>query len=187
MPTDKLKLLAALAEQLRSALDDLGYYLVLELRKELAAQGHNLTSELSKSISHAVDNYRSGLSLSISYLKYGIYVNNGVRPERVPFGGGRSGAKTSLYIQALIDWVKERRLAEGTQAVGMAIAIARKHAKEGIPSIGSRKFSSNGRRVGFQNITIANNLDKIEEATQSGIQVSVNTTLDIIIGRITAA
>ncbi len=179
-----LQLLQTLGEQLRAALADLGAHLVDALREELIAQGHKLTGSLVNSIDAAVEQYRGQLSLSISYLRYGAIVNNGVRPARVPFGNG-NGAKTSKYIEALIRWVELRNIAQGIRAKSVAFGIARKHKQEGIPTVGSRAFSKNGRRVGFQNIVVADNLDRIEDTVANAGDVAVNAALDIIVGRIT--
>jgi hypothetical protein len=180
-----LDLLQTLGAQLRTALDGLGAHLVEELQKELIQQGHKLTGKLVNSIEHAVTNFRRQLSLEISYLRYGAIVNDGVRASRVPFGGKGTGAKTSKYIQALIRWVELRNIAQGIKAQGVAFAIARKHKKEGIPTVGSRAFSRNGRRVGFQNIVLADNLDRIEDTVSNAGDAAVNAALDVIVGRIT--
>ncbi len=180
-----LQLLQTLGKELNAALNELGEHLVGALREELIAQGHKLTGSLVNSIEHTVEQFRKQLSLSISYLRYGAIVNNGVRPARVPFGGGSTGAQTSKYIQALIRWVQLRNIAQGIRAKGVAFAIARKHKQEGIPTVGSRAFSSNGRRVGFQNIVLADNLDRIEDTVTNAGAQAVNAALDVIVGRIT--
>jgi len=178
--TDIIKL----AADLRKNLEKLGDFLVEELAAELVAQGHRATGRLAGSVEAAVKEYREGISLEISYLEYGRYVNDGVKAERVPFGR-KTGAKTSKYIEALIKWVQIKGLATGLEAKGLAFGIARKHKKEGIPTRGSYAFSRNGRRVGFQNYILSQNIDEVDRIVQSGLNEAVSAQLDIIIGNIT--
>lgn len=72
---------------------------------------------------------------------YAIHIDKGVKPSRVPYTEG-SGAKTSKYIDALVDWIKiiKPSLSE-KERLGFAFGIARKAKKEGHTTRGSFKFS----------------------------------------------
>ena len=174
-----------LANELRANLDDLGEFLTQELAAELIAQGHRATGRLASSIEYNVTAFAQGIALEISYLEYGRYVETGVSKERIPFGGGKTGAKTSKYIQALIEWIKVKKIASGLQAVGLAFGIARKHKQEGMPTRGSFKYSKNGGRTGFQSFVIRANEGKIDDILQDGLEAVVSAQLDILIANIT--
>jgi hypothetical protein len=173
-----------LSNQLRDNLDKLGDLLKDELARELIGQGHRATGRLASSIEYNVTVYANSLALEISYLEYGRYVETGVRADRIPYGK-KTGAKTSKYIQALIEWVKIKGIASGLEATGMAFGIARKHKQEGMPTRGSYLFSSNGRRKGFQSYVVNNNAAKIDSILQDGLEATVLAQLDILVADIT--
>lgn len=179
--TDYLKL----GQDLRNNLERIGDFLKEELVSELIAQGHRATGKLANSVDYSVKEFVNGLSLEVSYLSYGRYLNDGVPANRIPFGGKKTGAKTSKYIQALIDWVQIKGIATGIAAKGLAFGIARKHKQEGMPTKGSYAFSSNGRRIGFQNFVLKNSIDEIEDILQDGLAEAVSAQLDVIVGSIT--
>jgi hypothetical protein len=176
--------LQQLAKDLRANLEDLGYFLTVELQKQLRGSGHEATGKLSKSIEHEVQDYTKGLELTISYLRYGIFVNDGVAASRVPFGQ-KTGAKFSLYIQGLIEWVKVKRLAQGVEAVGLAFGIARKHKQVGISTPASRRFAPNGVRNGFRDRVLAAQGQRITDIIQDGLSESVNFTINRLAQNIT--
>lgn len=173
-----------LAKELRANLDDLGDFLVAELARELIEQGHKATGRLAASIEQQVVAYANGIALEIKYLEYGRYVETGVSADRIPYGK-KTGAKTSKYIQALIEWIKIKGIASGLQAKGLAFGIARKHAQEGMPTRGSYNFSNNGRRKGFQSYVVQQNAAKIDELLQDGLAQTVSAQLDLLIANIT--
>jgi hypothetical protein len=173
-----------LARELRANLDDLGEFLTVELANELSMQGHKATGSLIRSIDFNVTAFANALALEIEYLEYGRYVETGVSASRIPFGR-KTGAKTSKYIQALIEWIKVKRIASGMRAVGLAFGIAKKHKQEGMPTRGSYQFSSNGRRIGFQSYVINQNISRIDSIIQDGLEAAVSAQLDNLIANIT--
>ena len=61
-----------------------------------------------------------------------------------------------------MDWVGRRGIASGNKEIkNVAFAIQMKIFKEGTPTQGSFKFSPNGRRKGFIDFVIDNELDPI--------------------------
>lgn len=174
-----------LSQELRANLDKLGEFLVEELARELAAQGHRATGRLISSIEQGVTTFKNSIALEIKYLEYGRYVETGVSAARIPYGK-KTGAKTSKYIQALIEWVKIKGIASGLEATGLAFGIARKHKKEGMPTRGSYAFSNNGRRKGFQSYVVQSNQNKIDNLLQDGLEATVSAQLDLLIANITA-
>jgi len=132
-----------------------------ELRAELAAQGHRLTGALENSLQYKIE-VKSTVAIGRIYSEdYGIFVELGVSPERIPFGKGKGGGKkTSYYIQGLIAFWEKRGLS-GREAISAAFATAHVHAREGMPSRASYRFSSTGQRTGFVKAVTERNLDRI--------------------------
>ncbi len=173
-----------LAEQLKKNLTVLGNYLVDELQKELTQQGHKATGSLIQSIQYEVEFFINELSLAVSYLDYGLIIENGVSPQRIPFGGSKKG-DFSKYISALMAWIKQKGLEQDEKSIkGFAFAIAKKHKKEGMPTKNSYKFAKNGRRLGFQNFVITQNRDKINKLIGKNLAQTVSSSLDTVISNI---
>lgn len=83
--------------------------------------------------------------------EYGIYVNE----------GRKTGGK-KVPISVLVEWIERKAIASGDKDVkSMAFAIQNTIHKEGIPTKGSFKFSNNGRRKGFIDFVIDNELDGV--------------------------
>ena len=83
--------------------------------------------------------------------EYGIYVNE----------GRKTGGK-KVPINVLVDWIERKAIVNGDKQVkSLAFAIQQTIHKEGIPTKGSFKFSNNGRRKGFIDFVINNELDKV--------------------------
>jgi len=166
-----------------SELNTLSELLLEEFRKELKDQGHNLTGKLSKSLQIRTTAGAGEISLIGSFLRYGAAIDQGVKPERVPFTPN-SGNKTSKYITGLINFVKLRRIATNdAKAKSIAFAIAFKHKKEGIPTKSSYKYSSNGRRLGWISDTLDRNSDTITELLQDIFEKEVNINIDNLLNK----
>lgn len=168
--------------------EDIAGFVVSVLRQELIGQGHSATGRLAKSIDFDIKDDGLGALINIVHEEYGIYVNTGVRPERVPFTLG-SGAKSSKFITALIKWVLIKGIAPGfAKAKGIAFAIAKNAKKEGIPSKGSYKFSNNGRRTGwidhpsesFPNTLAPKAIETFANRITANIEEFINTNLQNI-------
>lgn len=116
---------------------------ILALQEELDNQNHNATGALSKSIKSKVTFSPDGAKGSISTYLYGGAVNFGVPANKFRFGGKK-------HIKALVKWIGNKGITPSEGSVkSFAWAIAKKHAKEGIPTKESYKFSRNGKRLGF--------------------------------------
>jgi hypothetical protein len=150
------------------------------IRDELVAQGHDLTGKLKKSITVQVKQFPAFIELEGSLLKYGIFVERGVKASRIPYTPG-SGKTTSKYIAGLVRFVKLRRIATGKNALSVAFAIAKKHKKEGMPTRNSRKFSKTGARRGFVSFALTKNAAKINESISAALGELVETQLDNLI------
>jgi hypothetical protein len=122
--------------------------IISSLQKELIAQGHKATGNLVNSFEERVIELPDSMVLEILMDDYGTYVNS----------GRKSGGK-KVPINVLIEWIERRGIASGDKEVkNAAFAIQQKIYQEGSPTSGSFRFSSNGRRTGFIDFVIENEL-----------------------------
>lgn len=147
---------------LQALIVDIMLELQTALRDTLAAQGHVLTGKLSDSIMFEVSADGDEIVGQMYVADYGIFVNVGVTADRIPFGGRSGKGGTSQYIQGLISFWEGRGLS-GREAIGAAFATAHVHAREGMPSRGSYRYSSNGERLGFVQDAVESRIARIEK------------------------
>jgi hypothetical protein len=122
--------------------------IVRDIQKELRLQGHFLTGNLERSF-ETVAEYTSGDLILEAYAKGYIEVlENGVPADRIPYDSSqKTGAKTSKYIQGLKTFAMLKFGVGEKEGLSIAFAIAKKHEKEGMPTEGSKQFSSTGERT----------------------------------------
>jgi hypothetical protein len=146
------------------------------LAEELKGQGHYLTGALQNSISHDTVQGSNETSSTGYVLKYGLYMHYGVKPAKIPFNPG-SGAKSSKYIDALINYFKLRGLSD-KEAKSAAFATAKKHKEEGMPTSGSYTYSNNGRRLAFIKEVEDGKGKKADKVIRTGIDNNVSKTFN---------
>lgn len=128
-----------------------GKLIIASLQKELLGQGHKATGNLINSFEQRVIELPNSIVIEILMDEYGIYVNE----------GRKTGGK-KVPISVLVEWIERKAIASGDKDVkSMAFAIQNTIHKEGIPTKGSFKFSNNGRRKGFIDFVIDNELDGV--------------------------
>jgi len=128
-----------------------GKLIIASLQKELIEQGHKATGNLVNSFEQRVIELPNSIVIEILMDEYGIYVNE----------GRKSGGK-KVPINVLVDWIEKRAIASGDKEVkSLAFAIQQTIHKEGMPTKGSFKFTNNGRRKGFIDFVIDNELDEV--------------------------
>lgn len=128
-----------------------GKLIIASLQKELLGQGHKATGNLINSFEQRVIELPNSIVIEILIDEYGIYVNE----------GRKTGGK-KVPISVLVEWIERKAIASGDKDVkSMAFAIQNTIHKEGIPTKGSFKFSNNGRRKGFIDFVIDNELDGV--------------------------
>jgi hypothetical protein len=103
--------------------------------------------------------------------------NSGVTAARIPYTPN-SGRPPSKYISGLIDYVKRRMGKSDKEAKGIAFAIASKHKKEGMPTKGSVRFSTTGKRTGFIEQALDKSSPKFIELIENAITFSVEATIE---------
>jgi hypothetical protein len=161
--------------KIEQTLNKVGRFFLDALRAELINQGHEVTGRLIRELRYKIEKSANEVTLNIYMDKYGIYVNNGVLGAKIPYNRG-SGAKKSMYIDALIGWIEQKGLESGDRDIkNFAFAIANKHKKEGMPTGSSSRFSRNGRRTGFIDSVIRENNQEVETLieTEAGEAVEV--------------
>lgn len=167
--------------KVEQTLHKVGRFFLDALRTELINQGHEATGRLISELRYKIEKSSDGLTLNFYMDKYGIYVNNGVVGSRIPYNRG-SGAKKSLYIDALIGWIKQKGLESGDRDIkNFAFAIANKHKSGGMPSADSRRLSKNGRRTGFIDNTIRENIFEVEEMIEASTGDAVEVFVDNLV------
>tara|TARA_R100001015_G_C4605570_1_gene160601 strand:- start:707 stop:1195 length:489 start_codon:yes stop_codon:yes gene_type:complete len=146
-----------------------GQFIISSLQKELIEQGHQATGNLVNSFEQRVIEVPNSIVLEILMDEYGIYVNE----------GRKTGGK-KVPINVLVDWIERKAIVNGDKEVkSLAFAIQQTIHKEGIPTKGSFKFSNNGRRKGFIDFVINNELDdavmQLEEQVFKGYDETIAT------------
>ena len=147
-----------------------------DLREELKAQGHYMTGRLHNSIQYKIELSGDTVKAEVECEDYGLAMEFGVAPGKIPFtpGGGNGG--TSQYIQGLITFFEKRGL-QGREAIGAAFATARTQKREGMPTAGSYRFSRNGARKGFASTVLERDLNIIgnvlENKTGAFLQIEL--------------
>ena len=128
-----------------------GKLIIASLQKELIEQGHQASGNLVNSFEQRVIEVPNSIVIEILMDEYGIYVNE----------GRKTGGK-KVPINVLVDWIERKAIVNGDKEVkSLAFAIQQTIHKEGIPTKGSFKFSNNGRRKGFIDFVINNELDEV--------------------------
>ena len=121
-------------------------------KAELKAQGHVATGRGINSIQALITEQSEDRAVGVIMAEDYLIgpVDKGVKRSRIPYTPGQSRARTSLYIQGLINWARTVKPSLTDQErKSFAFAVAAKHKKEGMPTRGSYAFSTNGRRKGW--------------------------------------
>jgi hypothetical protein len=135
-------------------LQRLANVLIKEMQMQLRIANHIMTGTLSDSIESRILNTIEGRKIEIWIEQYGIALDQGVPPDRIPFTepSGRGGR--SKYIEGLQRFAQLKLgVTDNRESLSIAFAIARKHKKVGMPVKGPTRF-----------------IDKTLEATEDEIQ-----------------
>ena len=145
--------------------------IIKALQTELIGQGHKATGELINTIEGRTMQLPDSVVIEILMQDYSRYVNN----------GRKAGAK-KVPISVLVDWIERKGIASGDKDIkNMAFAIQMKIFKEGSPTQDSFQFSNNGRRAGFIDFVILNEINPIVEALGREVFKNVdNIVTDIV-------
>ena len=131
---------------LQAAYRKVGEAINAELVNQLDEQGHRMTGKLQETLEVLTDD--KGVS-GVGEL-YGIFVNLGVKAEQIKYPYARA------RIEGLTRFAQFRMGVDEKTGRSIAFAIATKHAREGMPTADSYKYSKNGKRT-----------DSIDDAIES--------------------
>lgn len=105
-------------------------------------EDHKMTGKLIDDIKTVTTETAEGFIQDYLMYKYGGYISQGVPASRIPFSPG-SGAKKSLYIEGLINYVMMRKkISDVKEAKSIAFAIAHTQKKVGMTIKSMGKGSS---------------------------------------------
>ena len=122
-------------------LNNLAELLKEEMRQQLKIANHIMTGELVESIESRILSTIEGRKIEIWLNSYGIALDQGVPPDRIPFTepSGRGGR--SKYIEGLQRFAQLKLgVTDNRESLGIAFAIARKHKEVGMPVKGPTQF-----------------------------------------------
>lgn len=145
------------------------HYLELDLKKELRAQGHFLTGALEASINSKQTSSGGKSVIEMEALDYADDLFEGVAPEHID----------QSNIAGLTKYAELRFGLSGKAAIKAAVAIARKHRKEGMPTKNSYQYSKTGERL-FANLEAYN---KNEAEYGNFLETGVSSELDQFINK----
>lgn len=168
-----------LTDKIKSLFQKQGNTISEEIKTELKDQGHLHTGKLFNSIKANATTEGKEAALEVSMLDYFEFVDRGVRASRIPYGGRPTGKKRSKYIEALINYFKQKGKAI-KEAKAAAFATARKHSQEGMPTKSSYQYSNNSRRLKFidESTNVSKSIDLLEEQIQDQIESEYNRIFD---------
>lgn len=149
-----------------------GEAVVLEWRQ----QGHELTGQAAQELEVRIVQRAGEIHLEGWVLDYMATLNRGVGADKIPYSPG-SGASSSKYIEGLISYAQKRMGASRQEAERIAFAIASTHKREGMPSRGSKRFSSSGKRTGF----IDEAMDKAADRLGELIELAFAAALELLL------
>lgn len=143
-------------------------HLQLDLKKELRDQGHYLTGALESSIKSKQTTAGGKSVVEMEALDYADDLFEGIAPEHID----------QSDIAGLTKYAELRFGLSGKSAIKAAVAIARKHRKEGMPTQNSYKFSKTGERL-FANVEAYNkNEAEYGNFLETGVSAEIDRFID---------
>ncbi|TWP31892.1 hypothetical protein ETU08_00085 [Apibacter muscae] len=134
---------------------------------ELNNQGHYLTGALNRSITttSSIISKPNETSLNGYALKYAQDLETGKNATQL--------GNINTHTKNLITYFLKRGLKKG-EAVRAAIATAKRHQKEGVPTLASKRFSKTGERKGFITRAWKENEQKVDSVMDLGMDSIFN-------------
>lgn len=149
-----------------------------EMKAQIKLAGHVMTGDLVQSVEGIVTRKITGATIEIWLNNYGIALDQGVPPERIPFTepSGRGGR--SAYIEGLQRFAQLKLgVADQRESLSIAIAVARKQKQKGMPITGPTEFIQK---------TIDATEEEVEQFVEDWATAVFEARLDLIIQNIRA-
>jgi hypothetical protein len=159
-------------------LQKLANLLIKEMQEQLTAAGHVMTSNLVNSLESRITEKLTGATIEILMNSYGLALNDGVPPERIPFTepSGRGGR--SAYIEGLQRFAQLKLgITDNRESLGVAFAIARKQKEKGMPIAGPTKFIEK---------TLTATESDLEKFVEDWVEQVWNNEIDLLILKLRA-
>ena len=122
-------------------LQNLAALLVQEMRQQIKIANYIMTVSLADSVESMILNTITGRKIEIWLNDYGIALDQGVPPERIPFTDPSGRGGRSKYIEGLQRFAQLKLgVTDQRESLSIAFAIAKKHKKVGMPVAGPTKF-----------------------------------------------
>lgn len=154
------------------------------LAQEWEAQGHKMTGAVVDAIEYTTKQEGSMLILSGLMYPYANIIAAGVKANKIPYSGRTGAGGTSLYIQALQSYAQQRmNINDEKQSLRVAFAIAESQRKEGMPTSGSYKYSSTGKRLEWVEEAFRKGEERIAEAVRDFAYNAISVNLDVILNK----
>jgi len=144
---------------------------------EWKVQGHNLTGKAIQELETRIIERGNDTIIEGYVIDYMANINSGVTASRIPYSPG-SGARSSQYIQGLINYVKRRMGKSDREAKSIAFAIASRHKREGMPTKASARFSKTGKRTGFIEQALNDIEPELAKLIEQGVEESINFVIE---------
>ena len=155
--------------------EELKAYIKKRFADEFKAQGHHLTGAAEESVEFRDGKSNVNFNTEVWANRYVAYVDKGVKSNEIksPFAPARIEGLTRFW---------QLRGLSGKEAKNAAYATAFKHSKEGMPTKGSYKYSTTGKRTGFTSeVTNPETLTKIGELISKEVYISIDAEITNII------
>lgn len=152
-------------------------YITPFLKQEFVKQGHHLTGAWEDSV---IAQETGGGEVEIVATAYGMIVDAGITPDRIPYGGEGTGGNGAIsqYILALQGYWKVRKPGISDKAaLRLAFATAEVQKIEGMSTEASAVHSETGERQHFMETLIALFQDKVDDWVFDGMQVIISDTV----------
>ena len=162
---------------LQKLADDISTLAISVVATEWRAQGHELTGSAVKQMETMIRFEINTLVIEGIVPDYMAINNQGVPANKIPYYPN-SGRKESEYIKGLMKYVQQRMGKSEKESKGIAFAIASKHKREGMPTKGSVRFSTTGKRTGFIEQALDKNSQKFIDLIEASIRFSVEATIE---------
>jgi hypothetical protein len=141
-----------------------------DLKAELRAQGHYLTGELERSVTSKLIESKKDVSLEVVAADYINQLETGLLPDEIVFN--------EAYTSGILRYVQLRFHVVGEEAIKIANKIIGAHAREGMPTSGSYKFSETGERTHVLEETYTRHEDFYDQVVEDSLGYEIDNLID---------
>lgn len=154
------------------------------LMDEWEAQGHKMTGAVYKEIEYKIKQTVDTLTLSGYMPFYGNIIASGTPEHKIPYSGRSGRGGVSKYIEALQRYAQWKMgITDPKKSLSVAFAIATVQKRSGMPTPGSYRYSSSGKRKDWVEEAFKNNEDKITEAVRGMSHEFLKVNLDVFLAQ----